>query len=510
MTRTDRSADGAPPPGATGPPGVASAPTGDSGGRATRDSLAVIVSRLLVAGLGWAGTALIARTLEPDAWGHFAFVFGLLAMMDVVTDLGVGRAVIGKLLDEDPDEVAATASSFIALRAVLGVLGYLLAVGYTVAIGQSREVVAATAIAGVVVLVASPSQALLVLFQARLRLTWTAVGDVLAQAVQLAATLAILAVKPLLVLLVVPAVINELVNILWRGTGVRRGLVTRISRTVDVRRWPPLLREAVPLTVGYALMLVLAKVDLLLLEQMDTVDSVGRYAVAYKFADVLTTAVIAAIAPVTTILIAAWPQAPDTFGLRSRQAAVLLTLVGGLGVVAFVPVAGDAITTLYGERFASAALAAQMLFVAAALSTLTLLAITVMISAGLRAVFPWIAGAGLLLNVVLNVLLIPRYSIDGAAAATLATQALMVAVFWVVACTGTRMRALVDVPRLIVLGVTVAIVGLGVWALRERVGLPWPVASACGVLVLAGLASVFPLSRGVTPVGLWRERRRAA
>ena len=36
-------------------------------------------SRLAVASMGWAGSMIVARSLAPDDFGKFSFVFGLLA-----------------------------------------------------------------------------------------------------------------------------------------------------------------------------------------------------------------------------------------------------------------------------------------------------------------------------------------------------------------------------------------------------------------------------------------------
>src|SRR5690349_6902640 len=107
---------------------------------AGRNTLALLLSRLAISIMGWAGTVLIARLLSPTDWGVFSFVFGLLGMMSIITDLGVGRVVLARLLDEDSDPEA-FASSFVALRAALGLLGYGIAVGYVVLMGYSGDVV---------------------------------------------------------------------------------------------------------------------------------------------------------------------------------------------------------------------------------------------------------------------------------------------------------------------------------------------------------------------------------
>ena len=75
----------------------------ERGRAAARSTAALLVSRAVVSLLGWAGSVVIARVLSPQDWGHWSFVFGLLGLLAVVTDLGVGRVVVARLVqDDDP------------------------------------------------------------------------------------------------------------------------------------------------------------------------------------------------------------------------------------------------------------------------------------------------------------------------------------------------------------------------------------------------------------------------
>ena len=249
---------------------------------------------------------------------------------------------------------------------------------------------------------------------------------------QLSAIVAVALAGGHLLWFVVPAVVNEVVNLIWRARGVARGdLGFRPGLPIRIRLWGTMLRESVPLTIGFALILLLTKVDMLMLERLDGPVPVGEYAVAYKFSDVLSLAALTAIQPVTALLVAAWPGDPAAFRARFTEAAAVLALVGGLGVVVFVPAAGGAITMLYGADFAPAVTPARVLFVAAAVTTVTQLCVQTLIAADHKRVFPAVAAFGLVLNVTLNLYAIPRWSTLGAAGATVVTESLMVAAFWI-------------------------------------------------------------------------------
>lgn len=465
---------------------------------AARATLAVVGSRVVVAALGWAGSVIIARALGADEWGQFSFVFALLGVMSIVTDLGVGRVVLARLIEGDPEEIARTASSFLALRTVLGLMGYLLALGYVVVLQYPGEVIAATAAAGLVVVLATPSHALSVLFQSRHRLLIVAIAECLGQTLQLVLTVLAALFAPVLLVFVLPAVANELFKLVVKGFGIRKpALGLRPSRHLDAYRWRRMLVEAVPLAIGFALTIAMMKIDILMLSLLDTFDAVGLYSVGYKFSDMLDTIALAAVAPISTLLVAAWPGQLDVFRDRTRSGAMLFTLAGGVCVVAFWPSAQPVIALLYGERFAEAAPAARLLVVGAAIMSLIILGIFLLAAAEKQRRYPVVALLGLALNVVLNLILIPRFSYYGSAVATVVTWAVTVVLLWVVIARSMPVRGLLPLRGLAVLAALIAAVSALGQYLVEGPGVWWPVVSAGAIVLFVGAAWTLKLTGGV-------------
>lgn len=445
----------------------------------------LLLSRLAVAALGWAGSLVVARSLSSEAWGQFSFVFALLSLMAVFTDLGVGRVVLARLIDDDPDEVALTASSFLALRILLGLLGYAIAVGYVVVLRYPAEVITATAAAGLVVVFATPGHALSVLFQSRHRLTLAAVAETVGQAIQLGLTILAAIVAPVLLVFALAPVVNEIVALAIKCFGITRpALGLRPAAKVEFSRWWPMLREAIPLAIGFALTFAMLKIDVLMLSLMDTFDAVGLYSIGYKFSDMMDTIAVAAAGPVSTLLVAAWPDQLSVFRHRIRTAALAFAVAGACAVAAFWPSAQPVIRLLYGERFVAGAQAAQLLVAGAAVMALVILGIYALAAAGKQRHYPVVALAGIVINVSANLVLIPRLSYYGAAIATVVTLALTGALIWVVIARTMPIDKLIPLRQLSVLAVVTAIVAaLGDHAV-DRFPAWWPVVSAAAVAVV--------------------------
>ncbi len=56
----------------------------------------------------------------------------------------------------------------------------------------------------------------------------------------------------------------------------------------------------------------------------------------------------------------------------------------------------------------------------------------ILVASGRHRIYPWIALGGLLFNIVVNIVLIPRMSFNGAAVATVSTELLLFVAIWVV------------------------------------------------------------------------------
>ncbi|HUP68725.1 MAG TPA: flippase [Acidimicrobiales bacterium] len=456
-------------------------PPGPGEGRGLlANSTALVASRLVVAALGWGGMVLIAQRLSLAEFGRFSFVFGLLGLMSIITGFGIGRVVLAALVRDERDTLD-FAGAYVGLRIVLGLMGYSLAMAVVLLGGYPDSVVRATAVAGMVVVIATPSRALDALFQARMRLAAVAVADVMGQTAQLGCTVAIAFWRPSLIWFTVPFVVNDVIGLFWKAS--RLG-VLRPRPRVDWALWRVMLVDAVPLAIGTALSTLYYKVDLVMLSRLDTFESVGVYAIGYKFADVVVLLAVAVLTPTATMLVRAWPDDVDEFRAVCRRVATLFAVAAVFLAIQFVVLAETAIGLLYGEKYVKGADAARLVVTGATIHIFVLLGYTSMVSAGKQRVYPLVTLAGLALNVSLNLVLIPAMSYQGAALATLLTEVVVLCAMWWAVTRTTGVRGLVPMrPVLGTLGSGGVALGAG---LATELVAPWPVVAAAVALVFLG------------------------
>lgn len=447
-------------------------------------SSALLASRLLMAALGWAGSVIIVRQLSTEDWGRFSFVFGFLGILSVLTDLGVGRVAIASLLEEGTDR-RRSGGVYVLLRLLLGVAGYVLAVSLVAALGYPAAVVRAMAVAALVLVAASPANALEAIFQATFRLRTVAVAQTVAQLAQLALTAAIAVAGGKLLLFTIPFVVFSSVEFVYKWFALPIDVRPRL--TVDLEAWKHLLREAAPLAIGGILSVAFYRIDIVLLSKLDSFTATGVYSIAYKFADVAHFAATALMVPVLPMLVRAWPDDLPSFSATLRRALVLCALVGALVLAEFVLFARPVITLLYGERYGIGAGAARLIVVGEVVHFATSLAFTTLVATGRHRQYPVIALGGVVANVALNVWLIPSRSFEGSAIATLVTEGLVALALGVIACRipGVRPLPITRVVRCALAGALAMGAGALAWAVW-----PWWASAVVVAVVFAGAAHV--------------------
>lgn len=447
------------------------------------NSALLLGSRLVVAVLGWAGTLFVVRALTPDEWGRFTFVFGLLGLLSFASELGSNRVVLRRLAHGDVDR-ASFAGTYVLLRSALGVVAYLAALCFVVVGGYPRDVVVTTAIAGTVLLFGAPSGGLNAIYEHSMNLKPVAVASVLGQVVQFGLTGVVAVTRPTLLVFVLPAIAFDVVELLWKLRCLR-GLV-RLRYRIQLRVWRDILREALPLALGSGLALLYPRLDLVLLSKLADFEAVGRYGIALKFvvlAGFLPYALTTSLLPV----LLAHRDDPVAYRAVVRRATALMAVTGGAVMVLFLPVAGDAISTLYGESYRVAANAARVVVAGACLGYFSAVALTVLTAAGRLRVYVYVGLLGLAVNATGQALLIPRYSYEGAAVATACTGVTVAVVLVVAAQRVPEVRTLGILASAPVLLAIAA--GLGTGALLAPL-VPWPAAAAAAALVYAAALHV--------------------
>lgn len=207
--------------------------------------------------------------------------------------------------------------------------------------------------------------------------------------------------------------------VLWRS-------FDRISVSFDIGLAETLLKFSIPLALSSVFSTILSDIDTLLLSYFTETGVVGDYGVIYPLAQLVSVSLTAAgfiMMPVLSEL-----QAEEQYGELKRTYQVGTKWVFMLSLppfLVFTLFPTMSIASTFGWEYIQGSTGLQILALATFSSALFGLNANALSSIGHTKYISIVQASAAVINVVLNIVLIPMYGIAGAAAATLASTVLV-------------------------------------------------------------------------------------
>ena len=364
----------------------------------------------------------MARELGQASFGVFMYGLAFVTIVTTLANFGQQQVLVREVA-RDKARVHAYFFNTLALQAVLAVPALALALGIQALLGSDEATQLTVLLLGVAVLAEALMATCFAVFQAYERLgfmaivviaqRWTtAVGGIVA--LSLGADVRVVAAIYL----------GGAVGALALSLLFVAGRVVRPRREIRPRRWPALMRAALPIGLAGVFGTLLFRADMAMLGWFQSDAEVGLYAAAYRLLEstlFIAWSIGTAFYPVFSRLS---PLSEPTIG-QLFEGALKLALALALPLAAgALLLAAPLLGLLYGQDFEAAAAALRLLAATFVAFPVTYLASYVLISQGRQAVIAWVLGLVALQNVLFNLVLIPRLSLEGAALGTTISEVL--------------------------------------------------------------------------------------
>lgn len=444
---------------------------GRSGGDLTRaiagNMIAMAAGKAVAALLGLGTVALFTRHLGPDGFGQYRTVLAYLSLAALVADLGLYFVVLRDISRDGADRSRIVGNA-LALRLTAALLILIAAVFFSWLLPYDR-VVKIGLLAGILGFAAmSGHWVLLALFHHRLRQWWATLSEVLGAGVLFALAWWIVQTGGG-VLSAVGALVAG--NVATLGTSwILARRLTPFKLRLEWAEWRRLIVAGLPLAAAVLLNVIHLRTDTVLLALMQPPAAVGLYGLAYK---VLETIVVIPVtfAGLVMPLLSRYGSNDIARFRYYLSRALDAVVIGALGLVAVVVAfAGDIIGFVAGPQFVGAATPLLILtFGGAAIFCSSLFTVAATALNRQRALL-WGYGSAAVLGVTTYVVLIPRWSYNGAAWGTVIAEGIVL-VWSVYVVTG----AVGQLPWLgrLSRAFAAAALALGTFRGLEWAGLPW-------------------------------------
>lgn len=416
-------------------------------------------SQIIIALLGVVTLKLITNNLGVGSYGVYATVLAFVSTFSLLTDLGL-NAINGREIAKHPEDAADIIGQNMGLRISLCVLMVPLIFGlsyifYPYASHQLRY--------GILLLTAflffdAIRNVALGYFTAQVRGHVTAIVNGLQQILVTSFVIITVAVRLGFYGFILAYIISNTVSMIVTVILVRKELPIRPR--VNLHKWQGIMIMSLSLGIIQLVNMMYLKVDSLMLSVIKGTTAVGIYGIAYS----LIVAFLTLPSFMMTSLIPSMATSTKyTIGLIVQKAYNYMVIFAALLAVGSYLVRHEIIVAVTGKSFAAAGVPFAILGLASAFSYINNVFGFASVSLNKHHKIIYISVAMLALNIGLNFILIPIYSYNGAAWATLVTEILSLASTYWMFHKQTGIRTKVFLPLLkpaIAAVVTLAIVSL--------------------------------------------------
>ncbi len=387
------------------------------------NTLAQVAGKVGTTTLGVIITILLTRYLGPAGFGSFTFVLVFVAMFGTVADWGMSLITVREASKEVGKAMEIIGNAMV-VRLVLAVVAAIVAILVINFYPTSSSLKLLVAISSLSLVALSLKTSFQIIFNVKLQMHNSAIADFSCNVFTLLVVLFVIHFGLGLTGVVVAYLIGNCVAAFVAAFLGFRLLPLKFSLFNPQTRY--LLLESLPMGAILVVFTIYDRIDTVILAYFKGQEAVGLYGAAYRVFEVLTLgAAYFANAVLPLISNLAHTNREKLVEVYRKSFVILLILGVSVAVTNYI-FAPLGIAIIAGPKFAASVDALRILSLALVVAYFNHLNGYTLIALGKQWYSFGIAIGALVINVILNLIFIPRYSFYGAAFITFVTEGLIV------------------------------------------------------------------------------------
>ncbi|MDZ7860515.1 MAG: flippase [Candidatus Krumholzibacteriota bacterium] len=434
--------------------------------RIARNAGMLLVSRIVSRVLAFFYIMYVARYLGAEGFGILSFALAFTGMFGIISDLGLSRLIVREV-SRDRFLASKYLNNIIVMNCILAVTTFGLIALTINLLDYPAQTVNVVYLIALSVILNAFSRIFYSIFQAYEKMEYQAIGYVLGDFLKL--PIALFAIKQgfgievfASIYLFVNAVVlaYSFTVLIWH--------FVKPKFAVDLAFWKPMLKEAIPFGLSGIFITVYYWIDSIMLSLMEGNEIVGWYNAAYRLIVVLLFIPVALNTTVFPAMSKFYVSSRHSLSLIFRKYFKFMLIISipmGVGVTLL---ADRGILLIFGEGYTQSIIALKILIWAPVFIFINAAFVRLFESINRQMIVTKITGVCMIENVVLNLLIIPRFSYIGASITTVITEltivVLLVIFAYRVGYGFKRGEFLAAVSRV---AVSSLIMGVFIWKLRD-------------------------------------------
>jgi len=367
-------------------------------------------------------TIYLARYLGKVGFGKYSFVFAYLAFFNIITDLGL-QTILVREMAREPTRAPKLIGNAYIIRWILTALAVASSIIVITLMSYPADTTTYIYIASLNVLFVSFSDFYRTIFEANLRMEYNIIAKLTFKVLSAGLIFWIIFSHGTLMQVMIALVFSEMVKMLISYSFSRKLVKPRFE--IDFGLWRYLLKEALPIALYSVIYIIYFRIDVVMLSMMQGDAPVGIYSAAYKLSEPLSLIPYALMMSLFPIMSASFKSSEERL-IKSYRLATRYLLIISLPIATGTTILADKIIFLiYGTEFAGSATALQILIWALVFTSTNSVLLSLLVSMDKQKLNTVSIASCAIVNVILNFILIPILSYNGASIATVATNIML-------------------------------------------------------------------------------------
>lgn len=393
-----------------------------------RNTTFLVLSEVFIKIIGFFYFVFLARSLSVDIFGRYNLVTSVVTIFSFLPDIGIGLIVVREIAKKSQDIAILLGNTFI-LTCIMSVATVVVVMSFGFIAGFSQEVMILLLISSATLLFSQIRSIPLFYFDGVERMGYSAILKALnSLSFILFGTLGLLlgfGLAGIITGFLIGSIISFVIT--WIVFLAKK---IRISFKIDKKIARHLIYNGLPLGVAAFSSIIYTSIDGIMLERMLSEKALGIYASASKFGptliQLLNVPFMVAVYPALSRLSRKSSSRFQKAILKSLGVVLLWSVPASIGVAIFAGI----IPIIFGERYNPGVPILRVLIFFVPFASLSALLYKVLIVINKQNWYLLVSIVGVVLNITLNLILIPRMLIMGAAIAAVATQAILFATYF--------------------------------------------------------------------------------
>jgi len=360
----------------------------------------------------------IIRSLGATEYGKFSFAMSFVSIFVIFIDLGISSILTREFAKDQRQEEKF--SALLSLRLILGTLTVILVNLGSFFITQDPTIRRIILILSFYIFLAEFSGIFFCFFKARQKMEYEAWIKIIQTIILVGAGFGILAMLPSITALsyayVISAIFTLIITLIFFCTKI-----AHLKFAYDKTIWKEFLANSWPIALVGAISSIYNSTDSVMMGYFKQITQTGYYNAVYKI-------VAVSLLPMTLIIQSFYPALSSKIKEKEKYKKIwntqfqIMVFLSMPLLTAGMILAPKIIQFLYGQEFLAAVLAFRILLIGAFLIYLYIPYRETLIIFNLQKKLFKVVFLGMIINIVLNYILIPKYSLNGASLATIVTH----------------------------------------------------------------------------------------